>query len=132
MDMGGSTWGDPLDADGYTWSRGYPWGQGYAWSDGLHLEPRLHLVPGLYLEPRLHLVARLHLEPGLHLEPQPVVVEPRRAALVPLDQAGVDRDLGAERVAASVTQFRTATSASAGFPTRINAQPAAARRDLRA
>jgi serine protease AprX len=28
MDMSGSTWGDSLDADGYTWSRGYPWGQG--------------------------------------------------------------------------------------------------------
>ena len=80
MDMGGTTWGDPLDSDGYTWSRGYPWGEGYAWSDGLHLEPRLHLEPGLYLEPRLHLVARLHLEPRLHVEPQPVVVERAAAA----------------------------------------------------
>lgn len=34
MDMRGTTWGDPLTSDGYTWSRGYPWGQGYAWSDG--------------------------------------------------------------------------------------------------
>src|SRR6267154_3764785 len=34
MDMGGSTWGDPLGSDGYTWSRGYPWGQGYTWSEG--------------------------------------------------------------------------------------------------
>jgi hypothetical protein len=34
MDMGGTTWGDPLGADGYTWSRSYPWDQGYAWSDG--------------------------------------------------------------------------------------------------
>jgi subtilisin family serine protease len=33
MDMAGSTWGAPLGADGYTWSRGYTWG-GYAWSDG--------------------------------------------------------------------------------------------------
>jgi serine protease AprX len=34
MDMTGTTWGDPLTSDGYTWSKGYPWGEGYAWSDG--------------------------------------------------------------------------------------------------
>jgi serine protease AprX len=34
MDMGGSTWSNPLDADGYAWSRGYPWGEGYSWSAG--------------------------------------------------------------------------------------------------
>lgn len=34
MDMEGGSWGDPLDADGFTWSRGYVWGEGYTWSDG--------------------------------------------------------------------------------------------------
>jgi serine protease AprX len=32
MDMQGAQWGQPLSADGFTWSRGYTWGQGYAWS----------------------------------------------------------------------------------------------------
>jgi hypothetical protein len=34
MDMEGGSWGDPVDADGFTWSRGYAWGEGYTWSDG--------------------------------------------------------------------------------------------------
>ncbi len=98
MDMDGTTWGDPLDADGYTWSRGYPWSQGYAWSDGYTWSRGYTWCTRLYLEPRLHLVARLHLEQGLHLEPQPVVVG-RAGATRAADQAGVDRVLGAERIA---------------------------------
>ena len=69
MDMSGATWGDTLDADGYTWSRGYTWSQGYTWSEGYTWSRGLHLVratPGA----GLYLVARLHLEQGLYLEPQ--------------------------------------------------------------
>lgn len=34
MDLDAGTWGQPLDADGFTWSSGYTWSQGYTWSRG--------------------------------------------------------------------------------------------------
>lgn len=34
MDMQGSSWGEALESDGYTWSKGFTWQQGYTWSSG--------------------------------------------------------------------------------------------------
>lgn len=31
MDMEGSTWGEPVEGEGYTWSKGYAWGRTLPW-----------------------------------------------------------------------------------------------------
>ena len=35
MDLEGTSWGNTLDADGYTWSSGFTWSKGYTWSRSL-------------------------------------------------------------------------------------------------